>query len=94
MKNPTVDIIIPTYKPGANFIKLVERLENQSYPVNRIIVINTEERYFSALSYGNQFEQKHKVTVSHISKMEFDHGHTRKEAVKKSDADIFCVHDG
>ena len=96
MKNPTVDVIIPTYKPGQNFIKLVERLENQSYPVNRIIIINTEERYFAALSYGNQFEQKHrnKVTVSHISKMEFDHGHTRKEAVKKSDADIFvCMTD-
>ena len=94
MKNPTVDVIIPTYKPGQNFIKLVERLENQSYPVNRIIIINTEERYFAALSYGNQFEQKHrnKVTVSHISKMEFDHGHTRKEAVKKSE--YFCMHDG
>ena len=93
-KNPTVDVIIPTYKPGNNFITLVERLEKQSYPVNRIIIINTEEKYFASLSYGCQFEQKHNVSVTHISKREFDHGHTRKEAVKKSDADIFvCMTD-
>ena len=94
MKKPTVDVIIPTYKPKESFLKLIERLEKQSYPVNRIIIINTEERYFANLSYGYRLELDHKVSVTHISKMEFDHGHTRREAVKKSDADIFvCMTD-
>jgi rhamnosyltransferase len=94
MKNPTVDVIIPTYKPDENFLKLIERLEKQTYPIRQIIIMNTEEKYFHGLWYGHRFELEHNVSVSHISKMEFDHGHTRKEAVKKSKADIFiCMTD-
>lgn len=89
MNKPTVDVIIPTYKPNKNFVELVERLEKQTYPVNRIIIMNTEERYFAALSYGRQFDTTHNVSVTHLSKMEFDHGHTRREGVKKSKADLF-----
>ncbi len=96
MKNdrPTVDVIIPTYKPDERFIKLIVMLEQQTYPVHKIIIMNTEEKYFSGLSYNHQFEQKHNVSVTHISKKEFDHGHTRREGVEKSDADIFvCMTD-
>ena len=94
MKNPTVDVIIPTYKPDENFLKLIECLEKQTYPIHQIIIMNTEEKYFSGLLYGQQFEMEHNVSVSHVSKMEFDHGHTRKEAVKKSTAEIFvCMTD-
>ena len=94
MERKKVDVIIPTYKPKESFIRLIEKLEKQTYPINRIIIMNTEERYFSSLSYGQRFENEHNVSVTHISKMEFDHGHTRKEAVKKSDADIFvCMTD-
>ena len=95
MRNrPTVDIIIPTYKPNERFLKLIEGLEKQTYPVNRIIIMNTEERYFSGMLYGHQFELEHNVAVTHISKMEFDHGHTRREGVAKSDAEYFiCMTD-
>ena len=94
MEQKTVDVIIPTYKPKAEFIKLIEKLEKQSYPIHKIIIMNTEEKYFSGLQYGHQFELDHNVSVTHISKMEFDHGHTRREAVKKSEADIFiCMTD-
>lgn len=94
MEQKTVDVIIPTYKPKAEFIKLIEKLEKQSYPIRKIIIMNTEEKYFSGLQYGHTFELDHNVSVTHISKMEFDHGHTRREAVKKSEADIFiCMTD-
>ena len=94
MERKTVDVIIPTYKPKTEFIKLIEKLEKQSYPIHKIIIMNTEEKYFSGLQYGHQFELDHNVSVTHISKMEFDHGHTRREAVKKSEADIFiCMTD-
>ncbi|MBR4581001.1 MAG: glycosyltransferase [Lachnospiraceae bacterium] len=89
MEQKTVDVIIPTYKPKEEFIKLVEKLEHQTYPIRKIIIMNTEERYFSGLLHGQQLELEHNVSVTHISKMEFDHGHTRREGVKKSEADIF-----
>ncbi len=95
MKEPTVDVIIPTYKPNEKqFMELIDCLEKQTYPVHKIIIMNTEERYFSSLVYGNRFELEHNVSITHISKMEFDHGHTRREGVSKSDADLFvCMTD-
>ena len=40
-----IDVIIPTYKPDDTFKKLVEMLEKQTIAINRIIVMNTEEKY-------------------------------------------------
>ena len=39
-----IDIIIPAYKPDDKFRKLIEMLEKQTVSVNKIIVINTEEK--------------------------------------------------
>lgn len=87
-----VDIIIPTYKPDQKFLTLLERLEHQSVPVNRIIVINTEQKYFDRLFYGNSLRKDyHNVIVKHISKREFDHGKTRNFGVQQSDADFFVM---
>lgn len=86
----TVDIIIPTYKPGREFLVLMQRLSIQTYPVRRIIIANTEEKYFERLVYGTNFNEKYQnVTVSHLSKREFDHGNTRHKAALRSEADIF-----
>lgn len=38
------DVIIPAYHPGEEFDKLLERLSAQKYPVNKIIVMNTEKK--------------------------------------------------
>lgn len=87
-----VDIIIPTYKPDQKFLTLLERLEHQSVPVNRIIVINTEQKYFDRLFYGTSLRKDyHNVIVKHISKREFDHGKTRNFGVQQSDADFFVM---
>lgn len=87
-----VDVIIPVYKPDHKFLTLIERLEQQSVPVNRIIVINTEQKYFDRLIYGTSFQKDHhNVIVKHISKREFDHGKTRNRGVQCSDADYFVM---
>ncbi len=87
-----VDIIIPVYKPDNSFLQLIEKLENQTVPVNRIILMNTEEKYFSQLFYGTRFlKQYNNIDVYHLSKKEFNHGKTRRQGVKKSLADIFVM---
>lgn len=50
-----VDVIIPVYKPDKSFLTLIERLEKQTVPVNRIILMNTEQKYFERLIYGTSF---------------------------------------
>lgn len=37
----SVDVVIPTYKPGKEFKKIIERLLRQTHHINKIIIINT-----------------------------------------------------
>jgi len=84
-----VDVIIPVYKPDNKFKKLMEMLEKQTVSVNKIIVINTEEKYMEKFCVGNCFLSEHKkLSIHHISKKEFDHGKSRNLGAGKSDADI------
>ena len=88
----TIDIIIPVYKPEKNFFTLIERLEKQTVPINRILLLNTEQKYFERLIYGTSFLEKYRnVYVWHLSKREFNHGGTRKKGVQKSDASVFVM---
>lgn len=80
----TVDVIIPTYKPGQEFMQLIEALEVQTYPITKIIIMNTEEAFFD-----EKVTQFANVEVHHIKKQEFDHGRTRNLGVSFSDSDIF-----
>lgn len=95
MQKPTVDIILLTYKPQKWLTKVIELLETQTYPVNRIIIMNTEEKYWNTFLYGEKLLKVwDNVEVHHLSKMEFDHGGTRKQAVKRSKSDYFmCMTD-
>ena len=45
-----VDVIIPTYKPGKKFSRLLKMLERQTYPIGRIIVMNTEKELKKAFA--------------------------------------------
>ena len=66
----TIDIIIPVYKPEKNFFTLIERLEKQTVPINRILLLNTEQKYFERLIYGTSFLEKYRnVYVWHLSAM-------------------------
>ncbi len=88
----TVDVIIPLYKPGKELFDLLEKLAGQTVTVQRVILMNTEEKYFTKLTYGTDFDErfKHLVSVYHLSKREFDHGKTRCFGMGKSNAD-FCL---
>lgn len=87
-----VDVIIPVYKPDTGFLMLLDRLQEQTVPVNRIILMNTEQKYLDRLVFGTALERKyHNITVKHLSKREFDHGRTRNQGVKLSDADVFLM---
>ncbi len=87
-----VDVIIPVYQPDPSFLELIDKLEGQTHPVGRIILMNTEEKYFQRLVYGKRFLERYRnVSVCHLSKREFDHGDTRRRGVEKSDAPVFVM---
>ncbi|MDE5696098.1 MAG: glycosyltransferase [Lachnospiraceae bacterium] len=86
----SVDVILLTYKPEKQVMELIKALEEQRYPIRKIIIMNTEERYFYNLFYGTGFLEKYKnVEIHHLSEKEFDHGRTRAKAVQYSKSDIF-----
>lgn len=85
-----VDIVIPTRKPPKEFIVLLDRLERQSIRPGRIIVMNTEEKYLQgACSQAALLQRYPNLEIYHISEREFDHGDTRNQGVRKSDAPFF-----
>lgn len=87
-----IDVIIPVYKPDKTFFTLIDKLEKQTVPVGKIIIMNTEQKYFDRLVYGTPFVEKYgNVHVTHLSKKEFNHGDTRNRGVKKSQAPIFVM---
>lgn len=79
-----VDVLIPTYKPGRQFGKLLERLYEQSYPISRVIVMNTEERFWDP----SWEEGRPDLEVHHITKPEFDHGGTRRQGACYAQGDV------
>lgn len=86
----SVDAILLTYKPEKQVMELIRALEEQTYPIRKIIIMNTEERYFYNLFYGTGFLEKYKnIETHHLSEKEFDHGRTRAKAVQYSKSDIF-----
>lgn len=88
----TVDVIIPTYKPDLKLIQLINSLLEQTVKVNKIILVNTEEKYFQRLVYGKNFLNKHSnIVIYHHSRKEFDHGNSRNLGVKHSTAEYFLM---
>lgn len=79
-----VDVIIPTYRPGKKFSRLLKMLEVQTYPIGKIIVMNTEKAYWN----DSGFEGIKGLEVHHLTKEEFDHGGTRNRGARFSRADI------
>ncbi|MBR3761432.1 MAG: glycosyltransferase [Lachnospiraceae bacterium] len=87
----TIDILIPTYKPGKEFVELIQLLLKQTVEIRKIIIMNTEELYFERLMFEYpQLGQYHQLEIHHVSQKEFDHGGTRHKGMLYSQADI-CV---
>ena len=63
----SVDVILPTYKPEKQLMELIRAVEEQTYPIRKMIIMNTEERYFDNLFYGTRFLEKYKnIEVHHL----------------------------
>jgi len=79
-----VDVIIPTYKPDDTFVQLLAGLAKQSYPIQRILIMNTERQFWNP-AYEKLAAN---IKVIHLLKASFDHGGTRDRAARMSNADI------
>ena len=90
-KNIIVDAIIPVYRPGKEFYNLLEKLSNQSFQLNKIILMNTGDA-----PWKQEVEEKYPLCEIHlITKEEFDHGGTRHLGTTFSGADylLFLTQD-
>lgn len=67
-----IDVVIPAYKPGEKFQKLIKMLQKQTYPIHEILIMNTEKAYFPEASVAGLPN----VRVEHLTRAEFDHGGT------------------
>ena len=82
-----VDIIILTYRPGPGLLDIIERLEGQTVPPRKIILMNTVKEYLDELMGKDaRLDGYDNIEIHHLSEEEFDHGGTRKEAARYSDA--------
>ncbi len=85
----SVDVIIPVYRPGERFYELVDRLERQTFPPERIIVMETRDGCGTDRRLEQFCLQHPRIKKYSLKKQEFDHGATRQAGVEKSDADYF-----
>lgn len=79
-----IDVIIPTYRPGAEFPELIRKLQEQEYPIHKIIVINTESGAFPE----QLDDSRYPIEINHIRPEDFDHGGTRNMGASISQADL------
>ncbi|MEE0419920.1 MAG: glycosyltransferase family A protein [Lachnospiraceae bacterium] len=84
MREYKVDVIIPTLGPGEKFHKLMQMLGRQTYPIERILIMNTEKSLFPDQGYG----KLPGAEVRHLSREEFDHGGTRDRAASLCDGEL------
>lgn len=88
--NSLIDVIIPTYKPDEGFMELIEKLQGQTIKPNKIILMNTEEKYVKKfLEKSKILERYDNIEIHHVSETEFDHGKTRDMGVQFSKASYF-----
>lgn len=86
MKQPTVAVLIPTYRPDKKFSRLLQMLQRQTYPVRQIIIMNTEQSLWNDGGYDGIVG----MTVHHVTKDTFDHGGTRRRGMNYVRSDV-CI---
>lgn len=87
-----IDIIVPSYKPTEYILSLLSMLKKQTVQPEKVIIINTEKKYWE--QFFGEFDVLTKypfIDLHHISKDEFDHGRTRNLGVSYSDAEFFLL---
>lgn len=87
MSQGTVDVVIPVYKPGEEFTRLIKRLMKQTIVPDHIFVLQTirdeTEKIIQAMD-------EH-IEIITVLQSEFDHGGTRALGMEKSDAEFVLM---
>lgn len=88
-----VDIIIPTYRPDDTFCLLLQKLQEQTFIIHKVILVNTEETLWEEAVQKYPIEEALgklpcDYSLLHVSREEFDHGATRMLGAARSKADI------
>lgn len=92
MTENTIDVLIPSYRPGEKFARLLSMLERQQLKPSRVIILNTEERYWRPeLLEGLSAGFLERIRLEHLPAEAFDHGGTRNALVKLSEAPFFLL---
>jgi rhamnosyltransferase len=88
----TIDIIIPTYKPDRLFLATMDALMKQTVKPGKIIIVNTEVKFFDELMPEDVFLEKYDTgVIFHVDESDFDHGKTRNFAASHVTADSFVM---
>lgn len=88
-----VDVIVPTYQPNGTFCLLLQKLQEQTFLIHRVIILNTEEALWREAVERYPIKKALDLLpcpyeLYHIPKEEFDHGGTRLFGAKQSEADV------
>ena len=91
-----VDIIIPTYKPDDTFCLLLQKLQEQTFVIHELILVNTEEALWNEAVRKYPIEQIRKELpfssrIFHMTRENFDHGGARNMGAGYSEADILSA---
>ena len=87
-----IDVIIPVYRPTEYLMSLFLMMDRQTVRPERVIVINTEQKYWDAFFEGYDLLARYPfIELHHIDKKEFNHGLTRNMGVSMSDTDLFLM---
>lgn len=88
----TIDVVIPLFRPGEEFVTLIRLLKKQTLSINRIILVNTEKPLYDEFAGRVSFDaSEYGAEVCHITAKEFDHAGTRHMAMLKSNADVVVM---
>ena len=80
----TIDVIVPVYRPDRKLEQLLYRLSRQSLEIRNIILMHTQDG--CGLEWA--MEKYPNIIVKDILPEDFDHGGTRDEGIRMSDADV------
>lgn len=88
-----VDIIIPTYQPDNTFCLLLQKLQEQTFVVHRVIILNTEKTLWEQAQAQYPIEKgllalPCPYKVIHVQKEDFDHGKTRMMGAMEADGEV------
>ena len=92
-----IDVVIPSYSPDRRLLQILELMEEQTVPIRRLHLINTEEKGLTALLSGaglTEADLKKRypfLEILHIRKEEFDHGRTRNLGVRLAEGADYVV---